>query len=86
MQESLTNVILHSQANHVEVLLNLLNRNVILIVEDDGIGFIPNTISTDNHLGLFGMRERVEMLGGSFLIESTLGKGTTIKAEIPCDI
>jgi signal transduction histidine kinase len=85
VQESLTNVILHSQANHVEVLLNLLNRNVMLIVEDDGIGFIPTTIGTEDHLGLFGMRERIEMLGGRFLIESTPGKGTTIKAEIPCD-
>jgi len=85
VQESLTNVILHSQAKHVEVLLNLLNRNVILIVEDDGIGFMPTTIGTEDHLGLFGMRERVEMLGGIFLIESTPGTGTTIKAEIPCD-
>jgi signal transduction histidine kinase len=85
VQESLTNVILHSQANHVEVLISLFNQNVILIVEDDGIGFIPTTTGTEDHLGLFGMRERVEMLGGSFLIESTPGKGTTIKAEIPCD-
>lgn len=86
VQESLTNVILHSQANHVEVLINLLNGNVILVVEDDGIGFIPTTTGTEDHLGLFGMRERVEMLGGNFLIESTPGKGTTIKAEIPCDV
>jgi signal transduction histidine kinase len=85
VQESLTNVILHSQAKHVEVLLNLHNQHVILIVEDDGIGFIPTPLDTEDHLGLFGMRERVEMLAGTFMIESSLGKGTTIKAEIPCN-
>lgn len=84
VQESLTNVILHSQAKHVEVLLSLHNQHVVLIVEDDGIGFIPTSPGTDDHLGLFGMRERVEMLGGTFMTESSLGKGTTIKAEVPC--
>ncbi len=83
VQESLTNVILHAQAKHVDVLLNLHNQHVTLIVEDDGIGFTPSSPDTDDHLGLFGMRERVEMLGGSFIIESSPGKGTTIKAEVP---
>jgi signal transduction histidine kinase len=39
-------------------------------------------VDTD-HLGLFGMRERIEMLGGTLTIESSLGKGTTVKAEVP---
>ena len=84
VQESLTNVILHAQAKHVDVLLNLHNQHVVLVVEDDGVGFIPTSLGTQNHLGLFGMRERVEMLGGIFVIESSPGKGTIIKAEIPC--
>jgi signal transduction histidine kinase len=84
VQESLTNVTLHAQAKHVDVLLNLHNQHVILVVEDDGVGFIPTSLSTEDHLGLFGMRERVEMLGGIFMIESSPGKGTTIKAEVPC--
>jgi len=83
VQESLTNVILHAQAKQVDVLLNLHNQQVILIVEDDGIGFVPTSFGTEDHLGLFGMRERVEMLGGTFMIESSPGKGTTIKAEVP---
>ena len=83
IQESLTNVILHAQAKHVDVLLSLHNQHVVLIVEDDGIGFIPTSLGADDHLGLFGMRERVEMLGGIFVIESSPGKGTTIKAEVP---
>lgn len=84
VQESLTNVILHAQAKHVDVLLSLHNQYVVLIVEDDGIGFISTSIGSEDHLGLFGMRERVEMLGGTFMIESSPGKGTTIKAEVPC--
>jgi signal transduction histidine kinase len=83
VQESLTNVILHAQAKHVDILLSLHNQHVVLIVEDDGIGFIPTSMGTEDHLGLFGMRERVEMLAGTFMIESSPGKGTTIKAEVP---
>jgi signal transduction histidine kinase len=39
----------------------------------------------ENHLGLFGMRERAEMLGGEFVIESSPGKGTTVRVEVPFD-
>jgi len=84
VQESLTNVILHAQAKHVDVLLRLHKQHVVLIVEDDGVGFVPASLGIQDHLGLFGMRERVEMLGGTFMIESSPGKGTTIKAEVPC--
>lgn len=83
IQESLTNIILHAQATHVDVLLNLHNHHVVTIVEDDGIGFLQDSPDLEDHLGLFGMRERVEMLGGTFTIESSPGKGTTVKAEVP---
>jgi signal transduction histidine kinase len=83
VQESLTNVVLHAQASRVDVLLNQHNYNVVMIVEDDGIGFTPGSPGLEDHLGLFGMRERIEMLGGSFVIESSPGKGTTVKAEVP---
>ena len=84
VQESLTNVVLHAQAGRVDILLNLHNHNVVMIVEDDGIGFIPGSPRLEDHLGLFGMRERIEMLGGNFVIESSPGKGTTVKAQVPC--
>lgn len=54
-----------------------------LIIEDNGIGFIPESVAEHTRLGLFGMRERVEMLGGKFTIESGVGKGTTIQVEVP---
>lgn len=83
VQESLTNVILHAHATRVDVLLSH-RRNILgVLIEDNGVGFIPENVASHAHLGLFGMRERVEMLGGKFSIESNLGKGTTIQVEVP---
>lgn len=85
VQESLTNVILHARATEVDVLLSQRNGKLIALIEDDGVGFTPDKVAEQSHLGLFGMRERVEMLGGSLTIESSVGKGTTILAEVPFD-
>ena len=85
IQESLTNVVLHAHASHVDVLVSLHNQHVVAITEDDGIGFLDNSPGLEEHLGLFGMRERIEMLGGTFTIESSPGKGTTVRAEVPCN-
>ena len=85
VQESLTNVALHAQATRVDVLISRNNNHVVTIIEDDGIGFIYESPTTDQHLGIFGMRERIEMLGGKFIIESSARGGTTVRAEVPCD-
>ncbi len=85
IQESLTNVILHANATRVDVLLSQRKSLLNLIIEDNGIGFIPESVAEQTRLGLFGMRERVEMLEGKFTIESSLGKGTTIQVEVPSD-
>ena len=85
VQESLTNVVLHAQASRVDVLLSQRNGKLIILIEDDGIGFTPDNVAEQSHLGLFGMRERVEMLGGNLIIESSVGKGTTIHVEVPCE-
>jgi signal transduction histidine kinase len=85
VQESLTNVILHARASHVDVVISRRRGHVAVTVEDDGVGFIPSAPSYEEHLGLFGMRERVEMLGGRFTIESSPGKGTTVNVEVPCN-
>ncbi len=83
VQESLTNVVLHARATLVDVLISQRNDYVVATIEDNGVGFLPTTLSVGDHLGLFGMRERVEMLNGRFTIESSPGKGTTVNVEIP---
>jgi signal transduction histidine kinase len=83
IQESLTNVALHAQASRVDILLNRRNGCLVMTIEDNGVGFNPNMRTNENHLGLFGMRERVEMLSGKLLIESSPGRGTTISVEVP---
>jgi signal transduction histidine kinase len=83
VQESLTNVALHAHATRVDVLLNRRNGCVAVTVEDNGVGFDPALVVRQNRLGLFGMRERVEMLGGSMTIESAPGKGTAVFVEVP---
>lgn len=85
VQEALTNVVLHAQATRVDVLITRTNQYLSAIVEDDGVGFIAASTVTEEQLGLFGMRERVKMLGGTFTIESSPGKGTVIKAEVLCN-
>ena len=84
VQESLTNVALHARASRVDVLVSRHGGSVVAIIEDDGIGFSPTIPDSEEHLGLFGMRERIEMLGGKFSVESAPGKGTTVRAEVPC--
>jgi signal transduction histidine kinase len=78
-QEALTNVAKHSRATHVDVLLERRADQVVLIVEDDGVGFDPaDAGATRNGLGLSGMEERASLVGATIQIESTAGKGTTI--------
>jgi len=84
VQESLTNVIMHAQATRVDVIVSRNDDTVAAIIEDNGIGFFPSLATDGEHLGLFGMRERIEMLGGTLAIESEPGQGTTVKAEVPC--
>jgi signal transduction histidine kinase len=82
VQEALTNVIRHAQATRVDVVLMVRDNKLIVLVEDDGVGFDPDNVSSDDHLGLFGIRERTEMIGGTLVIESAPGKGTTIMLEV----
>ncbi len=86
VQEALTNVARHAQATYVDVLLERRGDQIVTIVEDDGIGFNVEEAMQGSRLGLFGMRERAEMLGGVMTIESTIGAGTTVIVEIPYDI
>lgn len=82
-QEALTNVVCHAQASNVGILLERNEQGVRLFIEDDGIGFSPESVALGESLGLLGMRERAEMLGGRLTIESAPGMGTSIIVEVP---
>ena len=85
-QEALANVAKHAQAKEVKVVILKSRGGVCLEVVDNGKAFDVGLISSsawDDRLGLTGMRERVEMIGGRFSIFSARGKGTTIRAEVP---
>jgi signal transduction histidine kinase len=84
-QEALINVVKHANARHARIRLlpaAVTPPSLLLEISDDGIGFAP-TRSRPGHLGLTIMRQRVERLGGSLEVRSTLGSGTTIQALVP---
>ena len=83
VQESLTNIARYADAHAVSVLVEQRGDKVIAIVEDNGAGFDAKNMNSDRHLGLAGMRERAELLGGQLTIESQPGSGTAIHVEIP---
>ncbi|CAN5584872.1 chemotaxis protein CheB [soil metagenome] len=76
VQEALNNVTKHAHASRVDVILELRDTAVVLVVEDDGVGF--DTEAPDPGLGLPGMRERAALVGAELHIESTPGQGTTV--------
>ncbi|MDR0901710.1 MAG: sensor histidine kinase [Opitutaceae bacterium] len=85
-QEALTNVARHARAQLVTVRVLKTDAAVRLEIHDDGKAFQVDRFlaaKPNKHLGLLGMKERVEMVGGKFSIESAPGKGTTVRAEIP---
>jgi len=83
IQEALTNVVRHAKADRVDILLDQNGDKIVSKVVDNGAGFDPIEAMSRNRLGLFGMRERAEMLGGHLIVESQPGAGTKILVEIP---
>jgi len=86
-QEALTNIVQHGGARTVWIELGQNERSMQLEVRDDGVGFdVAATLARAagrGHVGLLGMRERVEILGGSLQVESSVGAGTRIRVELP---
>lgn len=86
IQEALANVVRHAKATQANVRIAVEDGYVRAFVSDDGVGFNVDEALANQRLGLFGMRERAEMLNGSFTIISEPGCGTRISMEIPYDI
>ncbi|HTH51023.1 MAG TPA: sensor histidine kinase, partial [Pyrinomonadaceae bacterium] len=84
-QEALNNALQHAHATRVSVLLQRRKDDLVLIVEDDGSGFEPASISSTpaSGIGLAGMKERAALLGGSLDLDTTPGQGTSIIVRIP---
>jgi signal transduction histidine kinase len=84
-QEAITNMIRHAKATRASVVILHQIHEITMIVEDNGQGFDLAMVKEkgDQCLGLMGMRERVNLLGGSFVIEAARGEGTTIRVRIP---
>ena len=77
-QESLTNVLRHSQATEVISFFRLKNDIITLFIEDNGIGFEENEIKNKKTLGLLGMKERIQLINGKYEINGNSGKGTSV--------
>lgn len=82
--ESLMNITRHADAKHVSINLDVQENVITLEIQDDGRGFDTSGVPESGHYGLIGMRERVNLVNGSFEIISQPGAGTSIKVRIPC--
>jgi signal transduction histidine kinase len=85
-QEALTNVARHAHASRVDISIQKLPGAIRMKIKDNGKSFrVARVLHAKRHkrLGLLGMRERVEMVGGSFAVDSTPRAGTTVHAQIP---
>lgn len=86
LQEALTNVVKYADASHVHVILDVNEETVKLTVTDDGQGFVPSEkISSSKGIGLVGVQERFELLGGHLQIDSEPGRGTKLTASAPLE-
>ncbi len=87
VQESMTNCIRYAKANNIYIHLNGNEHFILLAIEDDGMGFDYENMRIEKNgrerLGIMIMNERVVQVGGTFRVESRVGKGTAVTAEIP---
>ncbi|MFD2365860.1 PAS domain S-box protein [Pseudoduganella sp. GCM10020061] len=83
IQESLVNVMRHANATRATVEIEIGERELMAVVEDDGVGIEPGQLSQVHSFGLRGMRERLGGLGGSMAVASSRGMGTRVEIRLP---
>lgn len=86
IQESLANGFRHGGGAAQRVAVTLANNQLVVTVSDDGVGFDPANANASGGSGLEGMRERVEILGGTFQLQTSPGQGTLIQASLPLQL
>lgn len=85
LQEILSNLVKHADAMHARVEFDITSEHLRLCACDDGVGFDPARVSS-RRFGLFGMRERVESMGGTLEVHSCPGTGTEVRAMLPASV
>lgn len=85
LQELMTNASLHAQASQINVQLEIGDNRVRASIEDDGRGLEPHALPQEAELGVKAIRERMDMLGGSFEVDSTAGQGSRFSLSIPIE-
>jgi len=83
LQEALTNISRHANATTITVTLEQKDQQLILTIEDNGRGFEKKEIDSKKTLGILGMKERTQVMGGNYEINSIPGKGTTVMVTVP---
>jgi signal transduction histidine kinase len=84
-EESLQNVAKHAKAKQLSVELAVQDHSLVLSLDDDGVGFIPQAVKGKGGLGLVSIGERAHIMGGTLSIESKPGDGTRISVRVPFD-
>ncbi len=86
IQEALNNVRKHSNASEATIDMEFTDQHLKILIIDNGKGFSPTSVherlAVNGEMGIIGMRERVEFVGGTFNVHSALGEGTTVSIEI----
>lgn len=83
VQEALANAVRHARACRVRIEFQILAGRVQCTVSDDGVGFLPGRLERSQGLGIIGIRERLNALGGTLRIDSGPKSGTTLQVELP---
>lgn len=83
LQESLNNIGRHARATHVRIELRIDERQLTMVIKDNGVGMYPGDRRKVRRFGLIGIQERITMLGGDLAIDSTPGRGTVLTMHIP---
>ena len=85
VRELFMNIVKHSQAHQVNVVISRVADDIKIVIEDDGIGFDASKIDTDLTFGFFSIRERLKYLGGALAIDTGPGRGTRVTVTSPLD-
>ena len=82
-QETFTNITRHSRAKNVSSSISIIGQEIIIVIEDDGVGFDTDSIQNKKSFGILGMKERVLALSGKFELITSPGKGSKITVSLP---